>query len=74
MMTGYKWVPKRNYTCGLAPGTYHFQGRIYNAYGITSDSKKIEFLVVPQWYQTVYFKLAMVLMGILVISFFMVIV
>jgi ligand-binding sensor domain-containing protein/two-component sensor histidine kinase len=55
---------------GLAPGTYHFQGRIYNAYGITSDSKKIEFLVVPQWYQTIYFKLAMVLMGILVISFF----
>ncbi|QEC67621.1 hypothetical protein FRZ67_10085 [Panacibacter ginsenosidivorans] len=55
---------------GLAPGTYHFQGRIYNAHGVTSDSQTIEFLVVPQWYQTIYFKLALILLGIMVISFF----
>lgn len=44
----------------LSPGSYHFQGRIYNADNITVDSKIIEFTILPEWYQTLVFKLALI--------------
>ncbi|CAN5643155.1 hypothetical protein BH10BAC2_BH10BAC2_29730 [soil metagenome] len=68
------WIqmgPKRGITlAGLPPGAYHFQGRVYTPSGNIVDSKILSFVIVPQWHQTIYFKLALVLLSLLLISFF----
>lgn len=49
---------------GLSPGLYHFQGRIYNSDGNANESKNIEFIILPQWYQTIFFKTTVLLLAI----------
>lgn len=46
---------------GLAPGTYHLQVKAANEDGVWSEPKELVLVFLPKWYQTLLFKILVVL-------------
>ncbi|MBT1696686.1 hypothetical protein KK083_07365 [Fulvivirgaceae bacterium PWU4] len=52
---------------GLRPGTYRFQVRASNEEGIRTEPLELTMTYLPKWYQTIWFRLLLLLSGGLVI-------
>lgn len=53
----------------LPPGEYRFRVRAMNIRGLVSKEASFSFVVLPPWWKTVWFQIAMVLIFILLIAF-----